>query len=179
MKTEDMVSHFVSDLRYENIPPPVILEAKKAIIDCLGVSIAAFREPCLDILLSFVQKMGGQPSSTLLGTHVRTSPTWAALYNGTMAHALDFDDGAGLHIPLHPSVPVLPAVIALGEYLGTTGKEVLEAYITGMEVECKLAQGCSRESYEAGWHATGIFGTMGAAAASARLLGLQPVEIPK
>lgn len=179
MKTEEMVSHFVSDLRYENIPPPVILEAKKAVMDCLGVSMAAFREPCLDILRSFIRKMGGEPCSTLWGTNLRSSPTWAALYNGTMAHALDFDDGAGLHIPLHPSVPVLPAVIALGEFVGAKGKQVLEAYITGEEVECKLAQGCSRESYELGWHATGIFGTMGAAAASAKLLNLGPGEIPK
>jgi 2-methylcitrate dehydratase PrpD len=179
MKTEEMVGRFVSDLRYENIPPPVILEAKKAIIDCLGVSIAAFREPCLDILFSFIEKMGGRPSSTLFGTNVRTSPAWAALYNGTMAHALDFDDGAGLHIPLHPSVSVLPAVIALGEFVGAKGRQILEAFITGEEVECKLAQGCSREAYELGWHATGVFGTMGATAASAKLLDLSAGRVPE
>jgi 2-methylcitrate dehydratase PrpD len=93
-----------------------------------------------------------------------------------MAHALDFDDGSGLHIPLHPSVPVVPAVIALGEFFGRSGAQVLEAFVCGTEVECKLARGSSRASYDAGWHATGVFGTMGAAAAASRLVGLSPAQ---
>lgn len=177
MKTVELVGNFISTLAYKDIPSLAILEAKRAIVDCIGVSIAAIREPCLDILRSLVQKMGGYPSSTLLGTNIRTSPSWAALYNGTMAHALDYDDGAGLHIPLHPSVPVLPAVVALGEFVGANGKRVLEAYIGGVEVECRLARGCSRESYDLGWHATGVFGTMGAAAGSAKLLGLKANQV--
>ncbi|MFB3885862.1 MAG: MmgE/PrpD family protein [Thermodesulfobacteriota bacterium] len=172
MKIIERVSHFISTLELEQVPSSVILEAKKAMADCIGVSIAAAREPCLSILRPLIQRMGGEPRSTLWGTAIRTSPSWAALYNGTMAHALDFDDGGGLHIPLHPSVPVLPAVIALGEFIGANGKRVLEAYICGVEVECALARGCSRASYDSGWHATGVFGTMGAAAGSAKLLGL-------
>lgn len=172
MRAVELVGSFISTLKYENIPPLVILEAKKAMIDCIGVSIAAINEPCLNILRLLVQRMGGHPCSALLATNIRTSPSWAALYNGTMAHALDFDDSAGLHIPLHPSAPVLPAVVALGEFVGADGKRVLEAYIGGVEVECKLAKGCSRESYDLGWHATGVFGTMGAAAGCAKLLGL-------
>ena len=172
MKIIEWVGHFISTLDFEDIPSLVISEAKKAMVDCIGVSIAAVREPCLNILRPLIQRMGGEPCSALLGTNIHTSPPWAALYNGTMAHALDFDDGGGLHIPLHPSVPVLPAVIALGESVGANGKRVLEAYICGVEVECALARGCSRASYDLGWHATGVFGTMGAAAGSAKLLGL-------
>ena len=173
----ELIGNFISTLAYEDIPSSVILEAKRAIVDCIGVSIAAIREPCLDILRSLVQRMGGHPSSTLLGTNIRTSPSWAALYNGTMAHALDFDDGAGLHIPLHPSAPVFPAVVALGEFVGANGRRVLEAYIGGTEVECRLARGCSRESYDLGWHATGVFGTMGAAVGSAKVLGLEDSQV--
>jgi 2-methylcitrate dehydratase PrpD len=177
MKPLEAVSNFIANSRYREIPDPVLAEARKAIIDCIGVSLAATREPCLSILRSFIEKMGGEPRSLLWGTHTRTSPVWAALYNGTMAHALDFDDGAGLPIPLHPSVPILPAVIALGEYLGAGGAQVLEAYILGTEVECKLARGCSRQSYDDGWHATGVFGTMGAAAAACKLLSLDEARI--
>jgi 2-methylcitrate dehydratase PrpD len=178
MKASEIVGSFVSGLQYERIPPPVILEAKKAMLDCIGVSIAATREPALTILRSFIKRMGGgKQFSALMCTKVRTSPLFSALYNGTMAHALDFDDGAGLHIPLHPSVPVLPAVLALGEFVAADGKQILEAYIGGTEVECKLAKGCTRDAYDLGWHATGIFGTMGAAAGAAKVLGLDVKQI--
>jgi 2-methylcitrate dehydratase PrpD len=177
MKAIELVGKFVATLAFEEIPSPVVLKAKRSMMDCLGVSLAASQEPCLDILRSFIRTMGGHPHSSLLGNDFRTSPAWASLYNGTMAHALDFDDGSGLHIPLHPTAPVLPGVVALGESVGASGKSVLEAYIAGVEVECKLARGCSRKSYDLGWHATGVFGTMGAAVGSAKLLRLEPHQV--
>src|SRR5208282_2269185 len=176
MKALEFVSSFIAESSYGEIPAQVLGEAKKAMIDCLGVSLAATQEPCLSIVRSFIETMGGEPRSTLWGTRFRTSPAWAALYNGTMAHALDFDDGSGLHIPLHPSVPVLPSVIAMGEFFARSGLEVLGAFVCGTEVECKLARGSTRASYDAGWHATGVFGTMGAAAAASRLAGLNRTQ---
>ncbi len=176
MNALESVTGFITGLRLDEIPSPVLAEARKAIIDCIGVSLAARREPALSILASFIGNMGGEPRATLWGTRSRTSPVWAALYNGTMAHALDFDDGSGLHIPLHPTAPVLPAVIALGEFFRGSGALLVEAFVAGTEVECKLARGSSRASYDAGWHATGVFGTMGAAAAAAKLAGLDPVQ---
>lgn len=177
MKTLRLVTDFITTLKHQDIPISVLTEAKKAMIDCVGVSLAATHEPCLSILRSFIEQMGGKSRSTLLGTYIRTSPAWAALYNGTMAHALDFDDGGALNIPLHPSVPVFPAVIALGEFLGASGTQVLEAYVCGAEVECKLVKGCSRESYDVGWHATGVFGTMGAAAAASKITGCDLAQV--
>lgn len=78
---------------------------------------------------------------------------------------------------MHPSVPVLPAVLALGEFIGASGKRILEAYIAGTEIECKLAKGCTRAAYDLGWHATGVFGTMGAAAGAAKVLDLQASQV--
>lgn len=90
MNASEMVGNFISSLEYGNIPFPILFEAKKAVVDCIGVSIAATREPCLNILRSSIEKMGGHQHSALLCTKIQTSPLLAALYNGTMAHALDF-----------------------------------------------------------------------------------------
>jgi 2-methylcitrate dehydratase PrpD len=115
--------------------------------------------------------MRGAPVATVLGSGFRASSPDAALANGTMAHALDYDD-VTKSMSGHPSVPLVPAVFALGEELSVSGEKVLEAYIVGFEVEAKVGRAVNPSHYEKGWHATSTLGVLGAAAAGAKLLGL-------
>ncbi len=102
---------------------------------------------------------------------MKTSAPYAAFGNGVIAHVLDFDD---YEVPsmAHPSVTVLPAVLALGERLKASGKECLEAYLVGMEVISKVGRGINPDHYDKGWHSTGTLGALGAASASSKLLKL-------
>ncbi|MGH7805887.1 MAG: MmgE/PrpD family protein, partial [Candidatus Binatia bacterium] len=107
----------------------------------------------------------------LVARAVRGSRLTAALVNGAAGHALDFDD---THMAMngHPSVPVLPALLALAESVGASGERLLAALVAGIELECRLGMLLGRRHYEIGFHTTGTIGTFGAAAACAHLLSL-------
>jgi 2-methylcitrate dehydratase PrpD len=121
-----------------------------------------------------IEALGGTAVASVVGTARRTSPTQAALANGTAAHALDFDD---TNHPLygHPTCHLWPALLAIAEGRGSTGAEVLAAYLIGFEVEVRVARAVNLAHYVAGWHATATLGTLGATGAVARLLHLTPV----
>src|SRR2546423_1555634 len=116
-------------------------------------------------------ELAGDGEATLVGRSTRASAPMAALVNGATSHALDFDD---THMAMigHPTVPVAPAVLALGERLDAPGAAVLRALVAGVEVECRLGLLLIPSHYARGWHATGTLGTFGAAAACAALLDL-------
>lgn len=101
----------------------------------------------------------------------------AALANGTQAHALDYDDVGTLPVPFHPSVPVLPVALALGEAASASGKDVLLAYIIGVEVETKVAAAIKKSHFARGWHPTATVGVLGATAAAAKLLRLDAEQV--
>ncbi|MCS7206514.1 MAG: MmgE/PrpD family protein [Dehalococcoidia bacterium] len=169
----ETLARFVSTLSYEDIPPEALRIGKEVILDCLGVALAGSVDGVGRIVKSVVRQMGGKPEATVIGAPWKTSAAQAALANGAMGHALDYDD-MGMSVG-HPTVPVLPAVLGLGEHLHASGKEVLTAFIAGLEVEGKLAA-AGQELYSQGFHSTSIYGTVGAAAACARLLHLPPAQ---
>ena len=111
----------------------------------------------------------------VIGSGFKTSAPLAALANGTMAHALDFDD-VNWHMSGHPTVPLLPAILALGQGVHASGQEVLLAYALGFEVETKVGLGMNPRHYDLGWHATSTLGTLGAAVACAKLLRLDVMK---
>jgi 2-methylcitrate dehydratase PrpD len=115
------------------------------------------------------------PLCTVVGTGRRTGAVWAALCNGTAAHALDFDD-TNFALMGHPSAPVLAAALAAGELALADGRALVHAFLLGFEVETTLAEVINPAHYEHGWHATCTLGTLGAAAAAARLLGLDAAQ---
>lgn len=162
---------WVANLNADDIPDRAYDFAKHAILDCIGCIIAGRDDPAMKIMYAeFADDDSGGPC-TLIGVGTRTSLHNAALINGTGAHALDYDD---VHFRLHghPTACIAPAVLALGEYLGASGRDVLTAFIVGTEVACALGDMSDDGHYEAGFHATGTMGTFGAAAACARLMGL-------
>jgi 2-methylcitrate dehydratase PrpD len=156
------------------LPGDVVTRAKQCLLDWLGVTLAGSGQPLTGILRGLVLEEGGTGQATLIGAGERVTASQAALVNGAASHALDYDD---VHNQMsgHPTVPVLPAVLALGELRQASGREALAAFVAGFETECRLGELVMPGHYAVGWHATATLGTFGAAAASAHLLGL-PVE---
>ncbi len=171
MSTTKQLAAFVHEMDYDALPPGTIARAKNAMIDTIGTALAGATDPVGDILTRYVIAQGGTPQATVLGKGVRTSAPQAALVNGAMAHAFDYDD-VNWSLSGHPSVPLLPAILAVGEAQGVSGKALLTAYVLGFEVEAKIGRGVNPTHYQLGWHATATIGGFGAAAAVAKLLNL-------
>lgn len=165
------LARFAADFRCEDLPPEVLRESKRCILNYLGVSLGAARHPAVGILADAILEMGGQEQATILGWRTRTSATNAALVNGAMSHLLDFDD---THLPtvIHPTGPVLSAALPLAEWKRLDGRHLMTALALGMEIELRIGMAVHPSHYDAGWHITGTVGTFGAAVASAWLLGL-------
>ncbi len=165
----EKLAEFISGVTYEAIPREVIEVCKLHILDTLGVLIAGSREDIAAIIKGYIQSAGCEQQSTVMTQGIKTSAPYAALGNGIIAHVLDFDD---YEVPsmAHPSVAVLPAVLALGESLKASGKACLESYLAGMEVISKVGLGINPDHYDKGWHSTGTLGALGAASASSKLL---------
>jgi 2-methylcitrate dehydratase PrpD len=160
-----------SGMNFDHLPDDVIFVAKQCILDWLGVTIAGASDPLVKILRDSARADGGDPHATLVGVAERGSVRQAALINGAAGHALDYDD---VLRPLggHPTAPIMPAVLALAEREGLDGGALLTAFVAGLETEARVGLFVGGGHYEAGWHATATVGTFGAAAGSARSMGL-------
>jgi 2-methylcitrate dehydratase PrpD len=171
MTVTENIAAFIADATAADIPTAVIAAAKRHIIDTLGVALGG-TQMALARPLAAVASREADGESHLWDGSGRTNAADAAWINGTLAHALDFDDGGVALTPMHPSSPVLPAVWALCESANRRGQDVLSAYILGIEVECKIAGAISLAHYDHGWHSTAVLGAFGAVSAAAWLLGL-------
>ena len=158
----------INALSYETLPPEAAHWAKVGILDTVGVTLAGSDDPSATIVAGVLSSNG---PSLVLGTGKRTSPLDAALVNGTASHALDFDD-CNNTLGGHPSAPILPALFALADQTGATGRDFIAAYVAGFETECKISMGVNFYQYTRGWHPSTTIGVFGAAAACARLLEL-------
>jgi 2-methylcitrate dehydratase PrpD len=144
--------------------------AARAFLDTIGVTLAGAGEPAARIVHRVIADQG-TGSCAVLGTGLRAHAANAALANGTAAHALDFDDMCFVSLA-HPSAPLVATSLAAGEWAGAAGAELLDAYIVGFELEGRLGRAMNPRHYQRGWHCTATIGTIGAAAAAARLFGL-------
>jgi 2-methylcitrate dehydratase PrpD len=142
-----------------------------ALVDFIGVALSGSLEPVSEKIIAFCRDTGSKGPASVIGAGFQTGLADAVLANGTIGHALDFDD-SNFVLGGHPSVTLLPAVLALGEAGQRSGRDVLHAYVTGFEVMMRIAHAVNFEHYEKGWHPTATLGIFGAAAASAKLLGL-------
>ena len=155
---------FVAELRYEDIPQDALSYVHTGFADCVGVMIAGAREAAPQLLKAMLAPSGGE--ATLLFGADRASALDAAWINGTAAHALDFDDVAHRG---HPSAVLVPAILAEAEALGASGRQMVLAYAAGYETWAELVRRDADPQHKKGWHPTGIFGAIGAAAACASL----------
>src|SRR5580765_1039129 len=170
MGATEKIARFIVDTGYENIPREAVEKAKHTALDCLGAALAGVSEPVSQTITGYATKLGGPAQASVFGAGLKISFSDAALANGCLAHALDYDD-CGVKIG-HPSVLVLPAVLSLGEHLGASGQEILAAYILGLEVEGKLALHADFKLMQARLNHQTWYGSIGAAAACAKLLRL-------
>jgi 2-methylcitrate dehydratase PrpD len=165
----EKLAEFAASTDYDSLPEEVVTAAKRAVLDTLAVTVAGCREEAAAIITAYVRELGAAGEAGVVGSGFQTAASEAALANGTLAHALDYDD-VSTSVLGHPSAPLLPAVLALAEKTGASGKDVIVAFVGGFEVECKVGTVIGPSHYARGWHPTATLGTLGAAAACAKLL---------
>ncbi|MCZ6876310.1 MAG: MmgE/PrpD family protein [bacterium] len=171
MGATETLSRFIVNTDYDDIAAEAFRLSKRLVLDWLGTALAGYAEEGGQIVTEYVREMGGTPESTLIGSGCKSSAASTAFANGTMGHLLDYDD-MGFS---HPTTCILPAILALGERHGSCGKDVLTAVVLGYEtfehlsVAARPYEGSVRQR---GYHPTALYGALAAAAASAKLLGL-------
>ncbi len=172
MEITRRIAEYVTGATIEDFPPDAVEAARGAIMDCLACTLAGSQESLADILCRYVDAESAAPAATVVGRGFRTSAANAALVNGAMAHALDYDDITQI-TKTHPTAVLLPAALAAAEETGATGGDMLLGYMTGFEVACAVGETLSEAYYDdLGWHPTGPLGAVGAAAAASRTMGL-------
>ena len=158
-------------LTYAAIPEDVRAWARQCVLDYLACAIAGAADELTGILLAEMQEQGGDGAATVVAHGAKLPVLSAALVNGAAAHALDFDD-VNLAMPGHPSVAILPALLALAEERGSSGADVLTAFVAGYELQCRIGRTIAPGHYDVlGFHATATVGSFGAAAACAHCWG--------
>src|SRR5713226_8627150 len=160
-----------SSIRYQDLPDDIRRLARQCLLDWLAVTLAGSREELARILADQAIEDGGRPAASLVGRDAKISAQQAALVNGAASHALDYDD-VNMAMGGHPTVPIVPALLALAEDSGASGADFLAAFVAGYETECRIGALVLPDHYGRGFHATGTIGSFGAAAACAHLLGL-------
>lgn len=167
--TADVVDA-VRAMRLDDAPGDALEAARHCLLDWLGVTLAGTGEELAGVLRA---ELAGEGAGDvpLIGTSLRTSASMAALINGATSHALDYDDTHTM-MSGHPSVPVIPAALAIAHRDDRSGADLLLAVMAGIEAECLVGSLVAMDHYQRGWHATGTLGTFGAAAAAATLLDL-------
>jgi len=168
--TDDLVEFLVAT-SVGDLPETARRRAALCALDWFGCALGGANEPLTRTIAEAAEFLGGADQVSLVGSGRRTSLTHAALVNGAAANALDYDD---MHVGMfgHPSGPVFAAALAVAEWEGASGADLAIAAILGIEVECRLGNAVNPAHYYQGWHATGTLGHFGAAAACAKLLGL-------
>ena len=161
--------------RYEDITQAALEWTRTAFIDTVGVTLAGIVEEGPRILMQVPGIATAPGPSLIFATDTRTSALDATLVNGTASHALDYDDVSGV-MGGHPSVMLIPPMIALAEQFGATGRDLALAYVVGYETECRIARGVHFHHYDKGWHPTATIGIFGTVAAAARLLRFTPEQ---
>ncbi|WP_158745986.1 MmgE/PrpD family protein [Acidisphaera sp. L21] len=179
MSITPTLAAYAASMKLDALPPEVVTRARFLVLDLVGNIVRARHDAeSTPALLSAAKALGlDQGNCFVFGDTKRYSPTGAALVNGVLAHSLDFDDthAAGT---LHPGAPVIPAAIAAGEMCGASGADVLAGIIAGYEVMCRTAVALpAGDHYQRGYHPSATCGVFGAAAAAARVFGLDAAGV--
>lgn len=165
------LADFAATLPGAAIPPTARAAAARSLLDTLACAVAGLVEESSRILLELAASEAAAGPCTAIGLPRQVAAREAALVNGGLAHALDFDDTHDLAV-LHPGVAVIPAALAMAEALGASGQSLLDAVVVGYDVHIRVALAAQRAPGHTGWHYTSACGVFGAAAAAGRLLGL-------
>lgn len=166
-----LLASFALDLRFEDVPSDVLMLAKEHFLDAFGIALASTGFDFGRSILQGACDLGSGAGATAIGSGSRLPAASAALVNGVLAHGLDFDD---THIGAiyHATAPALAAVLAAGEANKATGEAVLLAFVSALEIGCRLATVGAGAFHDRAFHPTSLCGTFAAAAAAGRLSGL-------
>ena len=170
-----ILARYIIASRPADIPPVVRHEAARALLNCLGCAIGSAHHETVENALAAIREFSGPPQAAVFGRGERLDMLHAALINGISTHVLDYDDTHARAV--HPSAPLLPALLAFAEWRRISGEDLILAFVLGVEVECRIALSVFPEHYERGWHITGTAGIFGAAAATGKLLGLNEQQM--
>ena len=175
MSVSARLGEFVATFRSDDMPATMRHEAKRSLLNFFGGALGGRFDPAGDIAFKVVAPLAGKPEATAIGYDQRLDILSAAFMNALNANVLEFDD---THMPtvIHPTSPVAPPLFALAERTRTPGRALIDAFVLGVEIACRAGTSVAPGQYARGWHVTATCGVMGAAAASARLVGLGPVE---
>ena len=166
-----ILAEFVTGLQYDDLKHDIIKKIKLHLLDTIGISIAAAAMPWSRMVIGTVKKMGGSPESTIIGDGAKTSPMLAALANGTLSHGSDMDDTSGSGWA-HTGASAVASALAMAEASQSSAKDLITALVVGYEIGGRVDAATFPELRQRGFHATGLAGTFGAAAAAAKILGL-------
>ena len=172
------LAQFVTGLQWDDIPAAVRHEALRSLVNYFAVALGASHDPTVDksIRVMLPLRGTGGNEASLVGRRERFDMLHAAALNAMAANVYDFDD---THIPtiVHPTAPVASTLLALAQTRTVTGANLLLALVAGIEIECRIATAISPAHYARGWHITSTCGIFGAAAAAAKILGLDEREL--
>jgi 2-methylcitrate dehydratase PrpD len=172
------VAQFIVDAGYQDIPSDAIVAAKHGVLDWLGVAIEGAQEPVVTIISRYARGLAARMEASGICQGFMTTAEYAALINGAMGHALDFDDTFAntVRYNIHPTTCILPAALAVVERLGLSGPDLLLSYLVGIETTYRVGAAIGQSMPAIGWYPTPVLGTLGAAAACAKALRLDVAQ---
>ncbi len=167
----DRLAEFLARAAWEDLPSAVTHEARRSLMNFFACALGGCRDAAVESAAGVLRRFSAGETATVIGRGERSDALNAAFLNAVSANVFDFDD---THVPtiIHPTAPVAPAVFALAEASPVTGRQLLLAFVLGVETECRIGNAISPGHYRRGWHITSTCGVFGAAAAAGKLLGL-------
>ena len=166
------LAEFAVRLTYDDVPAAIVEAARNAIVDSVGVMIFGSTLPWSRIVIDYAMAYGAGGSSTIMGTGLKVATPFAALANGTLAHAFEMDNLRQPSAGVHSGSTIVPSLIAVAEEVGANGRDVLAAFVAASEVMSRIGIAADNTAEKLGFHSPGLTGTFGSAIAAGRLLGL-------
>ena len=170
------VANFVHKTKFKNIPKEVVELAKKHILDGFGLALSGSVARTGNYLFAHIKKSSAKGKATVIGSKMKVPTHFAALANGVGIHSDDYDDtqlavakDRVYGLLTHPTAPCLPSAFAEGEVNKINGKDFLNSYLIGVDVECKISEAMSPRHYQHGFHSTATCGTFASASAAAKI----------
>jgi 2-methylcitrate dehydratase PrpD len=170
------LARFIIETTSADIPSNVRHEAVRSLVNWSGCALGGSAHPAVSAAITALTPFAGTGRANVLGRTECFDALHAALFNGISSHVLDFDDTHPGTL-VHPSGPVISALLALAQHIPIRGKDFLDAIVMGIETECRVAQAADKAHYDIGWHVTGTAGVFGAAAACGRALKLDSQQM--
>src|SRR6201996_816204 len=169
------LAKFVAETRWQDLPAEATHQAKRSLMNFFAVALTGCRNETIETALRTLAMFSGGKQATIVGRRERIDALNAAFINAAGSNVLDFCD---THVPtaIHPTAPLAPPLLALGDMQHVTGRDLLLAFVLGQEVECRVGLAISPSHYSRGWHITATCGVFGAAAGSGKLLSLTPEQ---